>query len=376
MKKVIGLSMACLMLFSNTPTMADAGQYIEVTNTSLVNVINEEAIKDDERLAVEVTGNEFTITLDDNKSTGYKWDFVNLDKELNEFIEKIDLESESDLLGAPSKTQFKFKSLKEGLNVITFTYSREFEKTFSDTISVLVYRTGDKLSVEEDKMVFIQNSPTPGSNIEVENTNGNTEDQVLALEDMKLTYNGEEISLEAGLEKQNFISMLPLRQVAESMGYKVTWNQEEQKIELSKGAKWTSVKIDENSYFKNRMAAKELSSAPLLINNTTYVPVEFFVDILDVSLSISENTINFKDADIISHRGYVKEVKVNKDGSLAIFISKVLDSENPSDYIIVNTSPNSTIINTDLTEGNLINVIASPMMTRSLPPQTPGFLIY
>ncbi|MDF2724535.1 MAG: copper amine oxidase domain protein [Paenibacillus sp.] len=70
--------------------------------------------------------------------------------------------------------------------------------------------------------------------------------------------------------------LVPLRSAAEALGYKVEWRDETRSAELSRGNQWTSVTVGENSYFVNKMAPVSLSAAPVIINDTMLVPVEFF----------------------------------------------------------------------------------------------------
>jgi len=73
--------------------------------------------------------------------------------------------------------------------------------------------------------------------------------------------------------KDNTI-MVPLRQIAEALGYEVKWNGENYSVEIMKGAHWFLVKIGEDDYNFAKMKT-QLGIAPELVDSTTYVPVEF-----------------------------------------------------------------------------------------------------
>ncbi|MGG1520186.1 stalk domain-containing protein [Paenibacillus oryzisoli] len=80
--------------------------------------------------------------------------------------------------------------------------------------------------------------------------------------------------------------LIPLRKVAEGLGYTVKWNQDTYAAELSKGAEWTSVSVGKDSYFFARMAPVELGAAPVIKNDTLYVPLKFASDILKATAKV------------------------------------------------------------------------------------------
>lgn len=82
------------------------------------------------------------------------------------------------------------------------------------------------------------------------------------------------------LDNFNYI---PVRKYAESLGYKVEWFGETYTVQISNDAVSTNFKIDEDMYYATNAAEKALGAAPKLINDTTYVPVLFFEDVLGVT---------------------------------------------------------------------------------------------
>lgn len=97
--------------------------------------------------------------------------------------------------------------------------------------------------------------------------------------------------------------MVPLRSVAESLGFKVSWNEERQGITLDDGKINTTVYIGEDNYYMassfsiGMCAPTALGAAPVLKDDTTYVPGEMF-DILcgAGTFSVKDNEITFKKA--------------------------------------------------------------------------------
>ena len=74
-------------------------------------------------------------------------------------------------------------------------------------------------------------------------------------------------------------TMVPLREVAESAGFTVTWDAENRAVILNDGV--YSLKIGENSYVKGKMMPLTLSAAPEIVNDLTYVPAEFFAEVTE-----------------------------------------------------------------------------------------------
>lgn len=84
--------------------------------------------------------------------------------------------------------------------------------------------------------------------------------------------------------------MIPLRQIAEAIEYEVKWNNKLRSVELTKGAKWTSLTIGQDNYNFAKMTVK-LGAAPELTEGTTFVPLTFLEEVLRVDVDITEEGI-------------------------------------------------------------------------------------
>lgn len=84
--------------------------------------------------------------------------------------------------------------------------------------------------------------------------------------------------------------MIPLREIAEALGYEIKWNQETMTAELTKDAQWTAVKIGEDNYNFAKMLVK-LGTAPALKNDRTFVPVSFLNEVFRVETEVSEEGV-------------------------------------------------------------------------------------
>ena len=86
-------------------------------------------------------------------------------------------------------------------------------------------------------------------------------------------------------------TMVPLRVVAEAMGYTVSWNKEANLAELSRGAHWVTVKLGADAYTFARMAPMPLGTASEVIAGRTFVPVNFFSELLPYRAAVNDKGV-------------------------------------------------------------------------------------
>ncbi|MDY0235529.1 MAG: copper amine oxidase N-terminal domain-containing protein [Gudongella sp.] len=82
--------------------------------------------------------------------------------------------------------------------------------------------------------------------------------------------------------------MIPLREVAEALGFEVTWNNETKSVELVKGINWSTLTIGRNNYNFARMLIR-LESAPIIVEARTYVPASFAEQVLQAQVIYQED---------------------------------------------------------------------------------------
>lgn len=88
--------------------------------------------------------------------------------------------------------------------------------------------------------------------------------------------------------KENDTLMVPLREIAETLGFTVEWDGATKSIMLNGGM--YSLKIGENAYGKGKMMPQPLKTAPVIKDDDlTYVPVEYFTELLEANDSIVLN---------------------------------------------------------------------------------------
>ena len=84
------------------------------------------------------------------------------------------------------------------------------------------------------------------------------------------------------------VVMVPLRVVADALGYDVSWNGYLRSVQLGVGIHlW----IDSTEVHYGRMAPIEISTAPIIVDNITFVPLDFFRDVLGQTAYVFEGQV-------------------------------------------------------------------------------------
>jgi hypothetical protein len=96
------------------------------------------------------------------------------------------------------------------------------------------------------------------------------------LSQLPILVDGQVLTAPAPYASAGGVAMLPLRAVAEALGFSVTWEAAEQRVMLNNTI---SLQVGRDYYTYARMAPIELGVAPELNQSTTYVPLSFFTEV-------------------------------------------------------------------------------------------------
>lgn len=192
----------------------------------------------------------------------------------------------------------------------------------------------------------------------------------------EVSVNGELVKADVSVQVIDGVTMVPLRAPLEALGYTVKWNPESKSVEILKGAQWTSVTLGVNGYFRNKMAPHELSAAPVLVDNRTLLPLEFFADILGIATNVDTKNIDFTDMEAVIHSGYIKSIAYDETGMKTLTLTSDYASDNFELQVIIHTGEAYTFYQKEVKEGDYVNVVSSMIMTMSLPGQTSGYVVY
>lgn len=137
------------------------------------------------------------------------------------------------------------------------------------------------IALLEEKAVEVPETPETPETPEV-----NTEIKVLD----KIIYNGKEIKLKNKLSKSGDVFMMPIREIGELLEYKVSWKGASKQVELTKGANYLTATANEDMYSKAKMIVK-LGKASNLKNGTTYVPVNFITEVMQLEMEVTKDGV-------------------------------------------------------------------------------------
>ncbi|NLU44722.1 MAG: hypothetical protein GXX11_07630 [Acholeplasmataceae bacterium] len=85
----------------------------------------------------------------------------------------------------------------------------------------------------------------------------------------------------------NGLAYLPLRSVTDALGYKLTWNAFTKSIDLQKESTKVTLQIGSKGYWKNTERIV-LENVPRIVDGKTFVPLEFFNNVMDEKVNIKE----------------------------------------------------------------------------------------
>lgn len=301
----------------------------------------------------------FELILSENASTGYQWVYELSDKNNMVLLSDENRALNPGLLGSPTQRVLNFKVLQDGVYTISLKKERSFEDNGPiESLELLIYKNENKLIVEENQILTIMD--------------GKKAEYQLIIRDQVL-------DLDVEIKQEDQVTMVPVALALRALDYEVLWHGERQTVEIKKGNQWTEIKIGENAYFKNKMAASPLSKAPIIVEGRTLVPLEFFKEILDLSFKVENQQLIFTDQVMGTYAGRILAMDLDEDGKGQIRISLGVDKVSDDflkDQLVLNVSNDHTFIQGNLKVGDVITAHTSMIQTKSLPPQTPAYLIF
>ncbi|MGM9551014.1 MAG: copper amine oxidase N-terminal domain-containing protein, partial [Clostridia bacterium] len=121
------------------------------------------------------------------------------------------------------------------------------------------------------------------------------------------TVNGESVDLQSTnlstyMYEENGNTMVPVRAVAEKMGYEVNWNGEDMSVTVESDTWKVVMYIGVDNYFGvtkikdavGMSAPQSYNASPCLIEDTTFVPAKMF-ELMGYSYSAVGQFVNFED---------------------------------------------------------------------------------
>ena len=87
------------------------------------------------------------------------------------------------------------------------------------------------------------------------------------------------------------VKMLPLRAIAENLGFDVNWNNDNQSIDVTKGVEHYTLYIGRDEYSLNENNVVALGMSPEIVESRTFVPYTFFEKVLNADVVITGKKI-------------------------------------------------------------------------------------
>lgn len=193
---------------------------------------------------------------------------------------------------AGEEGSFTFAS-KDGLYEIVYAEGSTEVAPFAtrNIVTVADIKEGSRILVYSDIMTMSIPALVPSNKIVILPEIAEVTEDVVPT---AVTVNGEEVDFadaKAVFEKDG-MWMLPVRAIAEKAGLEVKWDSELNAVSVGTVPMGVTFNLGVNSYTKARMMPQTLSSEPICENDRTYVPVDFFTEILEAKISIENGTLN------------------------------------------------------------------------------------
>lgn len=197
-----------------------------------------------------------------------------------------------------------------------------------------------------------------------------------------LVVNGQTLQDRSMYTSQKHL-MIPLRSLAEALGYEVKWNQQSKQVELLQGPHWFTMTIGEDRYNFAKMFI-ELGKAPELQNGRTYVPLPFIEKVLKMAVAVNESgVITVKKAtedvvDLQETTGVITQIAEREDGKKSLTIMGAAASNHGQNYITLRIDEKTEIIDgltskpvkvQDVVANMQVQAFYDATLTKSLPPQ-------
>lgn len=175
----------------------------------------------------------------------------------------------------------------------------------------------------------------------------------------------------AKIQKVNDNVLLPLRSICEEIGFEVNWIQDSRTIELVKMPIYITCSPDYDGYTFSKTAPQLLGTAPELIDDTTYVPMNFVNEILHGEISVENGNYYINYGETVQENtvsGTVCDIIYEDDKITQIVIG---NAEDVNSQTALNLSEELSALASELNIviGSNISATTSDIQTMSIPPQ-------
>lgn len=182
--------------------------------------------------------------------------------ESREQLVKVDV-FDKDLI---SSDNFLKLNLSETTEIVTKD-GTAYKGELADKKLAVIYRTSSKSIPSQTTpikvVVLTDKTETPGD------IPGN-------ISDLDIMVNGKKLPVPSAYVNEQGVVMVPLGTISEALGYKVSWDSKTKNIRLGQGI---SLTVGKDYYVYMRTAPITLGTAPVIKDNRTFVPLNFFTEV-------------------------------------------------------------------------------------------------
>lgn len=161
------------------------------------------------------------------------------------------------------------------------------------------------------------------------------------------------------VENVNSTVMVPLRMIAENLGYKVTWDQKSQKVTITEQGKTISLIVNQKTASVDDKSVL-LYTAPLLRSNTTLVPIRFISEQFGLTVGWNNTTKVVNLATTVSNPGNGSSTGDTVDGGTSVVVPPADTAANLSMVNGVSFSENRLLIALQGSSQPKVSVLQNP----------------
>lgn len=175
------------------------------------------------------------------------------------------------------------KSLKLNISDDTEIFSREgekFEGNLANKKLIVTYDISTKsipAQTVPTKIIVLGEDTSAGRQTQTEKFSNESL--------LNIIVRNEKIKAPSAYIDENSTIMVPLRAIAEALGFEVKWNGDTQSVMIGEDI---SFSVDKDRYMDMKNSPIELGTVPALVEGTTYVPLEFFPRVMGMSNVFAE----------------------------------------------------------------------------------------
>ncbi len=193
----------------------------------------------------------------------------------------------------------------------------------------------------------------------------------------------DSVIAEANVFEKDGHAMIPVRKLCETLGMTVGWDDAARRVIIEKMPVYVTFTPGVDGYTFAKTAPMQLGVAPVIVNNLTYVPVDFASEILGGEFKVEDGKIS------VSYGEEKTETEAPAEAAASEVIATAVEEGVVSVFdinlgeVLVNITEETEITDKDgnkadasaIEAGMKLNVVYSDAMTLSLPAQANGIKI-